>query len=441
MEGIAVEPSKQRRIFTGCAIGCVGLVVLLVGSCVGLTRWLNAPVGVLETQQLLDEEAVGYVEWRMELDHPGTQRFFDAGIDLMDARSRGMEQIPFVNIFLAWNQRRQEKELKRLFPATGSWMLYPHGFGADAEGDSRPDSLGQMYALSVSRLGNQLRIADWLGGFAISRVSDQAVARYGDERIYTFDPTADPLRQEGDEAREPDLEIRTDRHEEVELASIEQHAGGPVHIFLRREGFFLATEEAVAKRAVDQFAAEPRSREATQLERLFATVPDSYQLRGAVLNHNGELAELLNVLIFSDLLHDRSAYDDEQSETPLLTDDEIVELQAAVAKASSAVIGGTIQADGSSQLEVTFQIPQDHSGPLADQMSRLGDLAARSSSEHDMPLRSQVEVAGSEVQWRLRFDDLVSSLEGKLEDVTNQVTREVQREISRGPRVKVRDER
>ena len=45
--------AKNKRILFGCLGGCGLLLLLVVGSCVGFTVWLNAPGEVLEPQVLL----------------------------------------------------------------------------------------------------------------------------------------------------------------------------------------------------------------------------------------------------------------------------------------------------------------------------------------------------------------------------------------------------
>ncbi|REJ76781.1 MAG: hypothetical protein DWQ36_24620 [Acidobacteria bacterium] len=417
--------AKHRRILIGCLAGCLIPVVLLIGSCVGFQAWLRTPGELLEPQRLLDEQAVGYVEWRMELENPGTQRFFDAAVDLMGVQSQQMPSTPLLDLFNRWNQRRQERELRRLFPATGAWMVYPHGFTSKgALEDSDPARLGHLYSFSSARMANQLRLMDWIGGVVFRRALGDATRVYRGERLYVLGDREDRV-----EAGSGDP-VSTDRQREVELAeaasAAEQIEGvegevvtieGPpleLHVFVRGEGVFVANESAVSLRAIDHLEERraPVDRQPTQLERLFASVPEEFQVRGAVLNRDGELSELLAVLLAG------LEMEPQRSE----------ELSQALERSRSAALGAGILPDGGAEIEIVLDGPNE----LVGQLEAFGEEARERLAERDFDLRSDAYAEARGVVWKLRFEDVVGSVERSVTRAMESARSEFERARSSG---------
>ena len=68
---------RSKKILTGCAIGCGGLLRIFIGVCISLYAWINRPGELLEPSVLLGHDTTGYIEWTLSLDDPGTQEFVE----------------------------------------------------------------------------------------------------------------------------------------------------------------------------------------------------------------------------------------------------------------------------------------------------------------------------------------------------------------------------
>ncbi|HUP22754.1 MAG TPA: hypothetical protein VNB06_07415 [Thermoanaerobaculia bacterium] len=286
-----MEP-RTKRALIGCAGGCGALVLLLVGSCVGVTAWLRAPGELLEPQRLLDPEAVGYMETRLELDNPGTEALVAAAVQLMESQ-RPPVDFPLARLFFRWNVARQERDLRRAFPARLVWTAYPAVTPGDTE---------SVASLSIQRAGHQLVLADWLFEWGLGRAGKDTYLDYAGERVMVIrqgpkgrdNPEG---HQESGEAEAPQLQTPVEPGEGDQQLPTDR--GRSYYLFLRGDGAFFATGERVVRRAIDLLA-RPDVREGwvpSRLGALLAELPEDRQLRGAMLNDAGELLSLLGPIL------------------------------------------------------------------------------------------------------------------------------------------------
>lgn len=250
---------KGKKILVGVlvAVGSVVAIVIAVGVSFGV--WVTRPGELIDPGRLLAAESTGYAEWTLRLDDPGTEGFvnllIDAVQDIPEDVTNSMP--PFLN---SWVQQageaKAERDLKKTFPLLAAWTQHP-GSVADEK---------SLHLLSVSAkpLGNQLVLADWIAGLVLGRSPGTTVHKYQGENIYEF------------ERGENDFEAT---------------------VFARRGAVFATSDVETARRAVDLLAETSTARPPeTELERLFATTRDTDPLRGAVLNSNGEIAQIWETL-------------------------------------------------------------------------------------------------------------------------------------------------
>src|SRR5262245_35274406 len=67
-----------KRVLLGCGLGCAGLLVVVLAAGVTFFVWLARPGELLEPARLLGAESVGFAEWNLRLEDPGTARFAQA---------------------------------------------------------------------------------------------------------------------------------------------------------------------------------------------------------------------------------------------------------------------------------------------------------------------------------------------------------------------------
>ena len=246
-------PGKGRRWLLGCLGGCGLVAILLIGSCVAVTVWVNSPGEVLEPQAIFDPQASGYVEWQLSLDDPGTEAIVEAFTRLTD-REEDLPESRIVRTMFRLNQRRQERELRRLFPASAAWMTY----AAEAEGEPP----GNLFTFSVARLVNQSRVADWVFARVARFADDLPTLRYNGELILAI--------EEGDTR---------------------------VYAFLHPLGVFWSNRLEVAQRTIDALQGARTEGPQTLIERELGGLTGPGAIRGVVLNDDGQIARRLQSLL------------------------------------------------------------------------------------------------------------------------------------------------
>jgi hypothetical protein len=321
----------------GCGLGCLGVAVVGISSCIGFQVWINTPGELLEPAALLDPQAVGWAEVRLDLEDAETEALADALIAVARPPEGMFEGSPVLGFLTELNARRQERQLRRLFPMTASWTLYP----------GEPGELDQtLISASVPRMSHTLTLIDWGLGFVARREPEMPTELYRGERVLRIDEPdrsrvrrsrgaggirieteselgqAEELEGEGGEG-EPVEELDPQADEAAEGA---QRRPVSLRVFLRDVGIFFATSDPVVRRAIDRLdgvegldglegaavAARP-SRLATLLAGL-----DEAPIRAAVVNDGtGRLARVLDLLLDHGVLDQetRALLDDVESAT------------------------------------------------------------------------------------------------------------------------------
>ncbi|HVS16451.1 MAG TPA: hypothetical protein VMV46_21255 [Thermoanaerobaculia bacterium] len=284
--------ARTRRFFMGCGLGCLGLVVIGISSCVGLQVWINTPGELLDSEALLDPQAVGWGEVSLDLEDEGTEALAGALIGVARPPEGMFEGSPVLGFLSEINSRRQERQLRKLFPMTASWTLYP---GEPGEPDAT------LISASVPRMAHTLRLIDWGLGFVAGRDSDLASELYRGERVLVID---EPDRVEVRESGDP-IELRIETEAESELGEPDrgerEERPMTLRVFLRDVGIFFATSDQAVRRAIDLLdepAAEPPAREGVpQLATLLAGLGEA-PIRAAVIDDGaGRLARVVERLV------------------------------------------------------------------------------------------------------------------------------------------------
>ena len=345
------QGGRGRRILLSCLGGCAMVLVLLVGSCVAFTVWVNSPGDVLDPRLVLDPEAAGYVEWQLSMDDPGTGAIVKAFARLTD-REEDLPQSQLLRGIFRYNQRRQEKELRKLFPATVVWVPYAQGTG----------SSGDLFSVSVARMVNQSRIADWL----LSRVAGFAdglpTVRYNGELIVSV---------EDDDAQ--------------------------FHAFLHPLGLFWSNRLEVAQRAVDALQSDAAVAATNQLTTELAGLEGPGAIRGVLTNPDGLLVQKFRAVAVDGL--------DPDLETALAAVETI------------ALVGGPMEG-GDVRLTLDLEMPETEVEAVSAAIERM----LIDFREGALPLVATVEpgVRG------LQVDLLIEDLPGTLDEFGDEVTREIE---------------
>jgi hypothetical protein len=249
---------RPRKIVFGCLGGC-GLVLLMtVGSCIGLTVWLNSPGEVLEPRILLGPETTGYLEWTLRLEDPGTGEFVEGMLtSFSDLNDRNDSPLPdgLEQLLNSRQINKARKDLDKLFPMVAAWTARP-GEGLDED--------DHLFSLSARGIGHQMIFLDWLLGPMLRWTEDVETVRYEGEKIYV----------------------------------IKEESGTRPSIFIHRGIVFATTDLDSARATRDRLKlAGNGSPVNTELTSLFNALPQDHALRGAVTNRRGELRRLLDLTI------------------------------------------------------------------------------------------------------------------------------------------------
>lgn len=332
---------RGKRVLLGCLGGCAILLLLLVGSCVGFTVWVNSPGDVLNPEVIFDPTAAGFVEWELSLEDPGTEAIVQAFTRMLD-REDDLPQSELLRGLFRYNQRRNEKELRKLFPAAAAWVPYP----ADESG-----APGDLYTVSVARMVNQSRIADWVLSGVARFADDMPVVRYNGELILSVE--------------------ENDSH---------------FHGFLHPMGAFFASRLDIAQRAVDALKAPSASGESSLLLQEFSSLGDAGSIRGVLLNDDGLLKQRLE-FFFDDGLDDDIALALEQVD--LLT-----------------LRGGPVEGG---DLEMTLDLRADPSSLALIEVAVERVLADFRSAE--LPFRAESRSTGRGIEVALVLEDVPKLLD------------------------------
>jgi hypothetical protein len=244
--------SRGKRVLIGCGIGCLAILVLGIGSCIGFVVWLRQPGELLQPDRLVGADTAGQVAWTLRLEDSGTEEFVRNFFDSMQRlQERSRAELPSaLNQWLSsMERRRNEQKMRELFPLVAAWTVRPARDGGDLH----------LFTLSMMRAGNRLVLTDWLLGLTLSFAPEIERVSHAGERIYRL-----PLDH-----------------------------GRSLTFFIRGNDLFFASDLDTACQAVDRLSSPAASAPAPEeLNRLLAQVPADTPLRGAVSNEGGQFDRL-----------------------------------------------------------------------------------------------------------------------------------------------------
>jgi hypothetical protein len=337
----------MKKTLIGCGIGCGLVGLLLVVLTISFFVWIGRPGELLEPRRLIGSDSVGYVEWSLRLEDPGTEGFAKLLIEMLRDTPSGTENFP--SWLDGWLTSRRnadiENDIHQLFPTVVAWTLHP--------GESAEDDLHTL-TVSLVSFGNQIVFGDWIIGFFFGRQDETEVHRYQDEKIY---------------------QILLDD-------------GGNVTFFVRGNDVFFTSDLPTARRAVDSLLRTEQSVHLeTDLDQRFATTENGGPLRGALTNTRGEVYRLWRDLV--------------RPEGGLLEDDFLRELRGVT-------VAGGFREDGSlrGRIEVDCpdaQLAETHTEAVA---AAIADVLGWRTLEP----RIDATASGNRIVVDVVFEDLVNSL-------------------------------
>ena len=343
-----MKQGRGKKILFGCLAGCGLFVLIFVGSCVGLTIWLNAPGEVLEPEVLLGPETTGYVEWTLRLEDPGTAEFTE-GMMQRFADLSGQSDTPLPDGLAQLLNARQiksaRKDLKRLFPLVFAWTARP------ADG---PDEDEHLFSVSASGLGHRMIMLDWMLGFMMRWADDVETVRHREEKIYVFRETGDTRPA----------------------------------AFIHRGIVFVATDLDSARRTRDRLDLPTvGSASGTELAGLLAGLTQGTPLRGALTNRDGELQRVLEHLGLTTEHFSAAAWDEVRGATVVAT------------FRDKDVFGGTVELHGPST-----DWAQAHSATLGAALESL-------FKDSEIEFATEVREVGTRVQVEFSTVNLFDQIE------------------------------
>jgi hypothetical protein len=342
-----------KKVLIGCALGCGGLIVLVIAVLVSFGIWINRPGDLLEPEKLLGGDTTGHVEWTLRLEDPGTEGFVRAVIGAVQSlQNQSAQELP--PWLSGWFGRRQaartERDILQLFPVVAAWTLRP---------SDTPDEDLHLFSLSIERLGNRMVFGDWLLGWIVGRDDRTEVERYRGERIYSL-----PL----------------DR-------------GKRVTFFIRGADIFFTSDAETAHVAVDRLIGSfTPERESIPLDPLFGETEGGGPLRGAITNGRGELLRLWR------WISSRTAAGDEDRLWRELR---------------GVTLAGSLNGDGSLAVKLRFVCPDAR---WAATYAPGIDSALREGLEWtELDLEFETRPAGDRIEVDVRLEDLIGFVGGKID--------------------------
>jgi hypothetical protein len=243
--------SRGKKFLIGCGIGCGALILVAIVVMISFFAWISRPGELLEPENLLSSDTLGFVEWTLTLDDPGTRRFVEGLYDESQAqRAQGRTPLPpeIEKLLLGWQDKRNRESFEELFPVSVAWLLRA------GEG---PQEDRHLFGVSLKTAGNRLVFADWVLGLTLGLSGKREAQKipYKGENIYLFDlPGKDPMV-----------------------------------VFLRGNDLFFTHDLDTARNTVDRLVEPDSTRERSPVEDLLAGAPEAPPLRGALSNGRGEV--------------------------------------------------------------------------------------------------------------------------------------------------------
>jgi hypothetical protein len=188
-----IEPPRfrGRKLLFGCLISAVvvvGVIILVIAAFVG---WVRTPGVPMEPARLFSAETVFYAELQLRSEDPGVREFIKEVISEqqeLERQQRSQVPAPMRSILEGLDRRDvPDAEFERILPIIVAVTQEGSQFHAESP---------FLFALSLPRMGNRLRLADMVMSFFAgwaAEDSDLRLVEHGDEVIYQFDPDRDPL--------------------------------------------------------------------------------------------------------------------------------------------------------------------------------------------------------------------------------------------------------
>lgn len=247
-----MEP-RTKKVLIGLSIGCGGLLVLFLATVVGFFVWVRQPGELLEPGRLIGDDTVGYAEWTLRLEDPGTEQFVNELLDEIERnQSEAMDRIGSgpLAMFGQWQRERDRRKFREIFPLVAAWTL--------TRGET-PGRRHHLLSVSIEKMGNMMVLGDWILGLVVGGADrDLTKIRYQDEVLF--------------------------------------HAPGDLEgltFFLRGNDVFFTYDLDTARDAVDRLQPRaPEARPPTAVDQLFALLPPDRALRAVLTNESGEIYDM-----------------------------------------------------------------------------------------------------------------------------------------------------
>lgn len=338
---------RGRKVLIGCLIGCGSLLVLAVVAFAAGMYWVTRPGELLEPEQLLGDDSTGFVEWTLRLEDPGTEGFVELlGEALAAFNTSNPDMPPALRDWLPGVIGSETRsDLRELFPLALAWSMRP----AEAEEDLH------LFTVSLRQMGNQLRIADWMLSFGLSKDGDGHVVEHRDEKILMLDG----------------------------------HEGA---LFIRGNDIFVTSGIEMAKSAVDRLTGNERATGNAPLARFLRE--GDRPLSGAIDNTRGELARLWDVLAG-------------------LGEDGGLDFEPDLSAIAGMRLAGGLEPDGSLTCELVFVGPDEAWARSAEE--GLAEALERLVSRLGPPVRVSGEAREATVRVQVTISDVIDYLRREVE--------------------------
>ena len=367
----AAPSSKGRKVLIGCGVGCGGLLLLGIGSCIGFQVWIDRPGDLLEPEQLFGADTTGYLEWELSDQDPATRTFVETLLESAKTDPSRLEGMPAViSRMIADRQDKANREnIEQLLPMVAVWTMHPGATGLDDL---------HLISLSIERLGNRMTFVDWVFSLTFRFSDEIETVRYRGERLY------------------------------------EVHTGPDRYtFFIHDQDAFFTTSLDNAKRALDRLAGEPAESDGGgpavpagsgaapgELERLFGEMPDT-ALRGVISNATGSLDGIWDLISGADDDEVERQRAEQSAEIPMERPDwskiRIVSLSGGFSGPKSfagVIVFHCVSAEWASA----------NAGRLVN--------ALRTDYRHaHLPVETKINVIEDRVQVRFQMDDVLSFLD------------------------------
>jgi len=182
--------TRGQKFLVGCLALIAAVILTVAISVFFFVRWVRTPGQPLEATRLLDASTAVYAEMRLRSEDPGVNEFVKSiltamrrprisndALDEMPAPIRGL-------IGQAGSRDASDAEVKKILP-----IVIAVRRQESAPGMAAPP----LFAASFSRMGNSVRMADWVLSFVSGHDDDLRMEKHAGEEIYAFKGRTDTI--------------------------------------------------------------------------------------------------------------------------------------------------------------------------------------------------------------------------------------------------------